>query len=51
MKNKTYTVKFFKDLINQNSTYVSVEKSSREDESQQSRESENFFTTLFSTAS
>jgi hypothetical protein len=47
MKNKTYTVKFFKDLINQGSPIVKVEKDLQDEDDQRNHDLENFFSALF----
>jgi hypothetical protein len=49
MKNKTYTVKFFKDLINKSSTSVEMQREPQEDDSQ-NHDLGNFRTFLFSSS-
>jgi len=47
MKNKTYTVKFFKDLINKSATSVEMQRERQEDDSRNT-DAESFRTFFFS---
>lgn len=50
MKNNTYTVKFFKDLINQTTPSVEIQLD-RTEEDAKDHDKNNFLTFLFSTSS
>jgi hypothetical protein len=50
MKNKTYTVKFFKDLINKSAHPVDLQRDILEDETED-RNTNDFFTFFFSSPS